>query len=274
MRAAMQYLRSEDRHQHHERPAHQAQECKQRQNGPQRSESRNIGPAFAKLLDHRCGVTLLRGFVQMHHQQRHNDGNIADAIDKKAPALIGCGNQQSSQRRADEARHVHHGRVNGDGIGKIVAALHHLHHERLASRHVEGIDDALQCAQRQHFGDGDAMRERERTPARETAPSPEPASIPVLCAGRCDPRSRRRTARAERSESVRRSRQFPAAAPIRLAGRRAMKSPRGSSTCRSAKCSARRKRAGNCDDAARAMRANNRGTRRAPELIGAGSREF
>ena len=96
-----------------------------------------------------------------HHQQRSNDRDVADAIDEKAPAFVGGRDQQSRQRGADESRRIHHGRVDGDGVGEVGAILDHLDHERLAAGHVERVDDALHGAQRQHLGDGDAMRERE-----------------------------------------------------------------------------------------------------------------
>jgi len=52
-----------------------------------------------------------------------------------------------------EPRHVHHRRVDGDGVLKVALVFDHHDHERLAAGHVEGIDAALQDAERKQQGD-------------------------------------------------------------------------------------------------------------------------
>ena len=81
---------------------------------------------------------------------------------EKAPALAGDRDQHSGQRRADQARHVHHRRVDGDGVLQVALVVHHLHHEGLAAGHIEGIDAALHHAQRQQQGMVMWPRERQR----------------------------------------------------------------------------------------------------------------
>ena len=96
-----------------------------------------------------------------HHQQRRNHRDVADTIHEEAPALIGCGDEHSRQRRTDQARQVHHGGIDGDGVGEIGAFFDHPNHERLPARHVESIDHSLHRAESEHFTDGDAVGQRE-----------------------------------------------------------------------------------------------------------------
>ena len=132
--------------------AHQAEQREQQQDGADGREARDIGPALAQLREHGCGGTLLAGARQAHHQQRGDDGDVADAVDEEAPAFAGGGDEQAGERRADEARHVDHGGVDGDGVGEVGAVLDHLDHEGLAAGHVEGVDDALHRAEREDLG--------------------------------------------------------------------------------------------------------------------------
>ncbi len=81
---------------------------------------------------------------------------------EKAPALACRCDQHSGQRRPNQPRHVHHRRIDGDGIAQIGAVVHHLHHEGLAPRHVECIDDALHDAQKQNQSNRDVPGECER----------------------------------------------------------------------------------------------------------------
>ncbi len=98
---------------------------------------------------------------QAHGGKRGDDGNIADSVDKEAPALTGGGDEQARQRGTDEAGGIDHRGVDGDGVGEIGAVADHLDHEGLAARHVKGIDDALHHAEGEDFANGDAVVERE-----------------------------------------------------------------------------------------------------------------
>ena len=65
-----------------------------------------------------------------------------------------------------------HGGIEGDGIAQILAGFDHLHHEGLAGRHVEGVDEALGQAQPEDVRDGDGPaqgqhRQRERLEHRK-----------------------------------------------------------------------------------------------------------
>ena len=98
----------------------------------------------------------------MHHEQRGDDREVADAVDEEAPAFAVGSDDHAGERRADEPREIDHGRVERDGVAEVALVFDHLDHERLAAGHVECVDETLHHAEREDVGDGDAMRERER----------------------------------------------------------------------------------------------------------------
>ncbi len=59
----------------------------------------------------------------------------------------------------DQAGGVHHGGIQSDGAAEILAALDHLHHERLPRWHVEGVNQALRQTQPDDFVDVDDLRQ-------------------------------------------------------------------------------------------------------------------
>src|ERR1035438_3271703 len=81
--------------------------------------------------------------VNAHHEKGCDDGYVAEAVDEEAPAFSESGNDEPRDGRADEARAVCHGRVDGDGIAEIVAIVDHKREERLPAGHVESVDEAL-----------------------------------------------------------------------------------------------------------------------------------
>ena len=104
---------------------------------------------------------LLIGAGHAHHEQRDDDGDVADAIDEEAPALVFYGDEKSGEGGSDQSGHVDHRGVDGDGVGEVGAVLDHLDHEGLTAGHVEGVDDALESAEGKNFADGDAIGEGE-----------------------------------------------------------------------------------------------------------------
>jgi hypothetical protein len=62
---------------------------------------------------------------------------------------------------AAERRHVHHRRVERDGIAQVLAVLDHGQQERLARGHVEGVDHALDHAERDEPADRDVPAQGE-----------------------------------------------------------------------------------------------------------------
>ena len=97
----------------------------------------------------------------LHEQQTGDDGDVAEAVQQEAPALADSREQHARDRRADGSRAVDDRRVEGDGVGEVFFA-DHLDDERLARRHVEGVDDAEQRGQGEHVPHLDAAGEDQR----------------------------------------------------------------------------------------------------------------
>ena len=97
-----------------------------------------------------------------HHEKRRDDGEVAEAVEKKAPALTDGGDQESGDCGTDEASAVGHGRVDGDGVAEVVGIVNHLHEKRLAAGHIEGVDEALKRGEGDDLPEIDAVSESER----------------------------------------------------------------------------------------------------------------
>ena len=81
---------------------------------------RDVLPAFAELRgQHGRVARLQRGGRRRIMEQRGDDREVADAIDEEAPAFAGDRDDDSSERRADEAGNIDDGRVEGDGVAEI-----------------------------------------------------------------------------------------------------------------------------------------------------------
>ena len=103
--------------------------------------------------------------MHAHHEQRDDDGEVADAVDGEAVAFADRGDDEAGEGRADEAGDVDHGRVEGDGVAEVllvISSSDHLDEEGLAAGHVEGVDEALHHAERDDLVDGDDLGEGER----------------------------------------------------------------------------------------------------------------
>ena len=99
----------------------------------------------------RCAARQRR--PQPHRQQRKDHRDVADAVDQKAPAFADGADDHARDRRADQPRGVDHRRVERDRVRQVLAPLHHLDHERLARRHVEGVDQSLHQRERDDVPD-------------------------------------------------------------------------------------------------------------------------
>ena len=182
----MQHLSRKDRQQHRIWPAHQAQDSEQNQHCPNRPECHHVIPALTHLRQHRRRLPFDREWFHPHHLQRDDHGKVADAVDQKAPPLTHGTDDDARQCRPNQPCHVHHGRVQSDGIAQIRPILHHLHREGLSGRHVERIDQTLKHAQRDDLRNCDYARKGERRHCqrlqcrRHLRPHQEPAPIHPL----------------------------------------------------------------------------------------------
>ena len=116
-------------------------------------------------------------------------------------------------------------------------------------------------AEPENLRDGDDVSQRQRGQRQRLHHGQRLRHHQHVPAVRADRPRRRRTAPAETWESGRRIRRCPAAVPNRSAGRPATPWRSASSRCRSARCSGRRRTAGNCG-AAGAPRQRNAGALR------------
>ena len=173
MRAAVQHLGGDGRHQHRVGHAHGADQGQEQQRRPDRREVGHVVEARPQLVQHpssRRRALACRGSA--HREQRRDHREVGDRVDQEAPSLAHRGDQHAADRRTEDPARVHHGGVERDGVGQVGAVLDHAHHERLPRRGVEGVDHALTHLQHQHLGDGDDAgqrqhRERQRLQHRE-----------------------------------------------------------------------------------------------------------
>ena len=98
--------------------------------------------------------------MHVHQHQSGDHGDVADAVDEKAPALAQPGDQDARNRRADHASAVEHGRIQGDGVHQVVLA-DHVHEERLAAGDVEGVHHAQQRREDENVPNLHGMSEGE-----------------------------------------------------------------------------------------------------------------
>ena len=99
-------------------------------------------------------------FADPHRQQRDDDGQEADRVQVEARGDADGGDDNCTDRRADDASRVELGGVESDGIGEVLGA-HHLGDERLAGRAFHRVDHAanegepVDDADRDEFGGGE-----------------------------------------------------------------------------------------------------------------------
>ena len=96
-----------------------------------------------------------------HGKQRCNDSEITEAIDQETVTFAERGDYDSGDGGPEKSSHIHHGRIQRNGVAQVSAILNHLNDEGLASRHVEGIDDALSQPQPDYFADGNDSGQSE-----------------------------------------------------------------------------------------------------------------
>src|SRR5580693_8905334 len=108
-------------------------------------------PAFLQFMPDRLvrSSRLARG--NFHRKQRSNDSEITEAIDQETITFAERGDYDSSNGGPEKSSHVYHGRIQCNGVAQVSAVFNHLNDEGLASRHIEGIDDALSQPQPNDF---------------------------------------------------------------------------------------------------------------------------
>jgi hypothetical protein len=178
VRAAVQDLRGEDRHEHHEGHSHEAEQREEGEDGADGTEVDDVGPALLQLFEHGGGGAFEGRWGEAHHEQGEHDGDVAEAVDGEAVAFAhGC-DDDACDGGADEAGHIDDGGVEGDGVGEVLFVRlacvggDHLDEEGLAAGHVEGVDETLEGTEGDDLVDGDDLGEgkpghRERLDTRE-----------------------------------------------------------------------------------------------------------
>ncbi len=99
----------------------------------------------ADLLDRRTTQPFqaLRGW-DFHQEQRHDDRQEGDGIDREAPGWSERGIGQSANRRADCRSSIEHGCIQGDGIGQVLAVFDQVGGECQPGWSVKGIGNPQQ----------------------------------------------------------------------------------------------------------------------------------
>ncbi len=127
------------------RHAHEADQAQQQEQGSNGNRAVHELEPFAERFKGRKFSAPARA-VHPHHQQTGDDGDVAHAVGKKAPAFANLRQHQTGHRRTHDPRSIEHGRVERDGVHQIFPA-HHIAEERLPRRDVEGIHHAEQSAE-------------------------------------------------------------------------------------------------------------------------------
>ena len=122
-RSAVQDSVRENRHQHHVRHAGQADHAQQKQQG---ANGRVAGRPVESLQNTaQSGALFVARARHYDHQQQPDDHrNVADPVGKKAPAFPDCRHRYSRHGRPQNARPVHHGGINSDGVDNILRVYH------------------------------------------------------------------------------------------------------------------------------------------------------
>ena len=134
----------EDRHEHgiggHASERHK---CRQQEQGAHREKIPGIGEAFAQFVERAGPVAAVLVGSHTHREKRDDYTDVTDAVECETPSLADDGDEHPRQGRTKKARRVHHGGIQGDGIGQIGTIRHHLYEKRLPARHIERIDQPL-----------------------------------------------------------------------------------------------------------------------------------
>ena len=121
----------------------------------------DIGETFLKLVQDsgRSGFGILISYF--HHEQGGDDEEEADGVYGEADALVGGGDDYTSDGRADEACAVEHHRIHRDGIAEVFFVFHQGNDEGLARGHIEGVDKAEKDGEKDNVRDTDVSCEKQ-----------------------------------------------------------------------------------------------------------------
>ncbi len=122
--------------------------------------------ALSEPVDHAAVRRSRRRRRDAHGEQRRDHGDVADRVHEKADSLAEGADENARDRRPDEARCGHHRRVERDRVREILLALDHLDDERLARRHVEGVDGAENDGEHDEVPDLGGSRQDEDRESR------------------------------------------------------------------------------------------------------------
>ena len=135
MRGAVQNSRREDRHQRGVGHAHQADDGEQDEDGADGRHVADIGPAGAEVFeDGGLAEPGWSGEGDAHHEQRDDDGDVADAVGEEAVAFARDCDDDAGERGAEEAGEIDDGGVERDGAARGPRGLRPSGRGRIAAR--------------------------------------------------------------------------------------------------------------------------------------------
>ena len=162
VRAAVEDVGGEDRHEHGEGHAHHADDADEEQQRADRREAEGVAQAVPQLAQHGPSLAASRRpRLDPHRGEGGDDRDVAEAVQQEHDSLADEGDHEPGHRRARQPRGVEDRRVEGDRVGQIVAPPHHLDEERLARGDVDAVDEAEEHAEDEDVGDGGPAREHE-----------------------------------------------------------------------------------------------------------------
>ena len=201
--------------------------------------------------DRRALARGLRTSARCASEQPADDGDIAERIQEKAPALAEAPLPAAPATAGPTTRAP----LNIDELSAIAFIRSPRPTISAMNAWRAGMSNALtiptSAADREHVPHLHASRERHGRKRQRQQHGERSASPAGSDDARAHPRRRRRMARAGRRGSARRTRPGPAIQPSPSAGTRAMTGPPTASTCPSARRAVPRKTAGNCDGGGR-----------------------
>ena len=152
-RADVQHVLREDRQERGRRRKERREEIQQHRRADERRaeheaqplERRGDGEVAARAVPPSRRLAARRRHP--HHQQRRDHDQKRRGVDGVDPGDAARRDDDAAERRTGDRRHLHHDRVEGDGVRQVLAR-NEVGHERLPRREVEGAGGGT--ARRQH----------------------------------------------------------------------------------------------------------------------------
>ena len=100
---------------------------------------------------------------EAHLLERQQRAEIAEAVGEEAERFAEGVNDEAADRRSYHARGVEERRVQRDGVADVLAPVHHVRDERVARRHLEGVEQPARQDERENYLIGNQIGEGQKS---------------------------------------------------------------------------------------------------------------